>query len=595
MSLPIYPFDSERAIGTVIDIAGNLVKVNLPRAAAPGSRWHHGHKLEAGRVGEFVVVESGDTAVFGRVVGVRLPERERLSVEEELGASPEVHPIGQVSLIASARLTDGQIEPGVPSYPRLGARCFAAHPILIKWLAESSGRHAPSSVSKLIRLATLPFAQETDIRVTPESLFGRHCAILGTTGGGKSWTVARIVQEASSLSSKILLIDATGEYHPISGDHVLHCHVNKDKEADSRGSIEVCLPFKRLHEADLFALFQPSPQSQAPKLRAAIKSLKVLHRTRKALDTKNSAFNNLSCNDIKVLEAFIDQCGATDLVKKADRLRQPYEDASRLLSEAIDRPSADFEISSLAQQVQEECVWPAGQSARADCFGGLHQTDLGYCVNLITRIEQLVSSSDLSFLFRPEGKQDFLTNVLHPFLEDHSKSLLILSLKELSFGNYVREILVNAIGRVLLTYARNGNLKQRPLVVILDEAHQFIGKTLGEESSRLKLDSFELIAKEGRKYSLTICLATQRPRDIGQGILSQMGAFLVHRLTNPEDREIVERAAGDLDRSAAAFIPTLSAGHAVLIGTDFPIPVTLKIIEPAQKPSSSGPKYQESW
>jgi hypothetical protein len=184
---------------------------------------------------------------------------------------------------------------------------------------------------------------------------------------------------------------------------------------------------------------------------------------------------------------------------------------------------------------------------------------------------------------------------LLPFLQDETKTTLILSLKELSFSNNIREIFVNAIGRQLLVYARNKNLSNQPLVVFLDEAHQFIGKALGEEGARLRLDSFELIAKEGRKYSLTICLATQRPRDIGQGILSQMGAFLVHRLSNPEDREIVEKAAGDLDRSAASFIPTLAAGQAVLIGTDFPIPVTLQMLEPETRPESSGPKYQDTW
>jgi DNA helicase HerA-like ATPase len=71
--------------------------------------------------------------------------------------------------------------------------------------------------------------------------------------------------------------------------------------------------------------------------------------------------------------------------------------------------------------------------------------------------------------------------------------------------------------------------------------------------------------------------------------------YLVHRLTNPEDRELVEKAAGDLDRSAASFIPTLAAGQAILIGIDFPIPVTLQMLKPDNPPASSGPKYQASW
>jgi len=138
MALPVYPFDSDRCIGTVIEVTGTVARVNLPHAAAPGSRWHHGFKLEAGRVGEFVVIESGETAVFGRVTSVRLPERERLAVEEELGSRQEVHPIGVIHMMASASLVTGRVEPGVPSHPRLAARCFSAHPQLVKWLAEHS-------------------------------------------------------------------------------------------------------------------------------------------------------------------------------------------------------------------------------------------------------------------------------------------------------------------------------------------------------------------------------------------------------------------------------------------------------------------------
>ncbi len=110
-----------------------------------------------------------------------------------------------------------------------------------------------------------------------------------------------------------------------------------------------------------------------------------------------------------------------------------------------------------------------------------------------------------------------------------------------------------------------------------------------------KLDAFELIAKEGRKYGLNICLATQRPRDLSEGVLSQMGTLIVHRLTNDRDREVVERACGEIDRAASAFLPNLRPGEAAIIGTDFPIPLTIQIHEPATKPKSDGPKFQEHW
>lgn len=591
--MPIYPFDADRCIGTVIEISGTMARVNLPSAAAPGSRWHHGFRLEAGRVGEFVVIEASDTAVFGRITAVRLPERERLSVEEELGSRAEVHPVGIVHMMASASLVDARIEPGVPNHPRLAARCFSAHPELVKWLAEHSKHLKNRDQAKLLDLAELPFAPDTKIRLTPESLFGRHCAILGATGGGKSWTVARLVEEASKHRSKILLIDPTGEYHGLRGDNVVHVHVNKDDEAVSRGSTEVALPHKHLTEEDFFALFTPSPQTQQPRLRSAIKSLKIAHWVEQSGDRPEKL--GLSSEEWDAIAKLGPWC--TDgLISKAGKKRAIFEMVVRILGERLDRIGSDFAANRIAEQINLECCRPTGKND-GTVYGDANDLEQGYCTTLIIRVEQYVASTEHSCLFRisEPKKLDLIAGALKSFFDNEDQSIFILSLKNLSFSNHLREIFVNAVGRSLLIRARLNRFKAKPLVVILDEAHQFIGRTVGDDFSRFPLDSFELIAKEGRKYGLTICLATQRPRDIGQGILSQMGTFLVHRLTNPEDRDIVEKAAGDLDRSAASFIPTLSAGQAILIGIDFPIPVTLKILPPKQPPESTGPQFQSSW
>lgn len=156
-------------------------------------------------------------------------------------------------------------------------------------------------------------------------------------------------------------------------------------------------------------------------------------------------------------------------------------------------------------------------------------------------------------------------------------------------------MVANAIGRQLLLRARNEVFRQRPLIAILDEAHNFLGKPLGSEDDVQNLDAFELIAKEGRKYGVNICLVTKRPRDITEGVLSQMGTLLVHRLTNDRDREVVERACVELDRSAAAFLLNLKQGEVALVGVDFPIPVTIQMGRPTQPPKSDGPSFQELW
>lgn len=147
----------------------------------------------------------------------------------------------------------------------------------------------------------------------------------------------------------------------------------------------------------------------------------------------------------------------------------------------------------------------------------------------------------------------------------------------------------------MLECARAEAFKAAPLVLFLDEAHQFLNKRIGDEGFEYELDSFDLIAKEGRKYGLTLCLATQRPRDIHEGVLSQMGTMIVHRLTHGADRDVVERASRDIERAVASFLPTLAPGQALIIGADFPIPIPIQITKPTKEPESRGPDYQKHW
>jgi hypothetical protein len=193
-SLPVYPFDAQRCIGTVTEVSPALAKANLPNAANAEGQWLHGHRLGAGEVGEFVLVESGEFAIFGRLINVKLPERDRLSVEPKFGTHREAHPVGTIQLLTSVAVKDGKIAGGLAIYPRLGAKVFAAHPSRVKWIAESAQSSAEHPDPLVLKLAFLPSAPETSVNFTPERLFGRHCAVLGATGGGKSWSIARLVE-----------------------------------------------------------------------------------------------------------------------------------------------------------------------------------------------------------------------------------------------------------------------------------------------------------------------------------------------------------------------------------------------------------------
>jgi energy-coupling factor transporter ATP-binding protein EcfA2 len=568
--LPVYPFDPQRCIGTISEVGPSSAKANLPSAASPEGQWLHGHRLGAGEVGEFVIVECRDVGIFGRIINVRLPERERLNVEPELGSSRDAHPLGTVQLLTTILLKSGGVVGGISQYPRLGSKVYAAHPLLVKWMAEATQRTAQCPTPLVLDLAYLPSANDTLVNITPERIFGRHCAILGATGGGKSWTLGRLLEQVVRHNAKIILFDATGEFHT-SDCGVRHVHIG-DGPAQPASSSEVVFPYSELTESDLFALFKPSGQTQAPKLRAAMKSLKLA----------------------KLEGAPVAKDG---IVIKAEKKKAPYDQAYVKHSQAIESSRADFDIAKLTQQIIEECVFLSGFTQSAQDFtvwGKINESEKSYCVTLITRIEDMLQAPELACVFQPAGKAS-LSSTLDEFLSDTSKQVLRVSLKYLPFAHNAREIVANAVGRHLLAIARTGRFRSQPVLVFLDEAHQFLDKTLGDENTKYPLDAFELIAKEGRKFCLNICIATQRPRDIPEGVLSQMGTLIVHRLINDRDREVVERASGDIDRSAAAFLPTLAPGQAVIIGVDFPIPLTIQVSVPNKKPDSRGPDYQTCW
>ncbi len=564
--LPIYPFDSHRCVGTVIEVGPTYAKANLPDAASPDGQWLHGHRLGGGVVREFVIVECGEFGVFGRLINVKLPERERLNIEPELGVVREAHPVGTIQLLTTILLKNGAVIGGISQYPRLGNRVYAAHPLLVKWLAEATQKSREDHPPLVLDLAFLPSANDTSVNFTPERLFGHHCAVLGATGGGKSWTLARLIEQAARYHAKIVLFDAIGEFHRLRTD-VRHVHIGYDPTLPVF-SQEVVVPYQELTEADLFALFKPSGQTQAPKLRAAMKSLKLVRLE-----------PNLAAADGVLL--------------KSQKPRATYEAAYGRHASTLENPRAAFDIAKLPKQVDAECVWPSvGQDYTK--WGNPNESERSYCVTLITRIEDMIQSKDLSCVLQPTEKKSIFDE-LSDFLIHPQYRVLRISLKYLPFAHNAREIVANAIGRHLLALARDGRFRERPLLMFLDEAHQFLDKSLGDENTKYPLDSFELIAKEGRKFCLNICIATQRPRDIPEGVLSQMGTLIVHRLINDRDREVVERASGDIDRSAAAFLPTLAPGQAVIIGVDFPIPLTIQISKPGQEPDSRGPDYQACW
>lgn len=558
-------YDKIRYVGTVVHVTAATVELALPDARQLAEHRRNGAPENGGEVGTFVVIQAGHVGIFGQITDVRMPAGADTIIESESDRGG-VRPVASVELLTTIETDHGAISQGVAQHPRIGQHAFAADPALVQFIIESRQLYEEQEGGLRLEYAELPHSPGTTISFTPERMFGRHCAILGSSGGGKSWSTARLIEQCARFRSKVILLDATGEYYPLSRG-VRHVYLGYDPKPRD-GAVEVSLPYYQLTENDLFAIFRPSGQSQAPKLRAAMKSLK--------------------------LARLAPSLAPNGTILKANKQKQQYRAELQKHYAAVESSYANFDIRLLTRQIHNECVNPNRSPTEPMFWGGPNSIDQSHCVPMINRIADIIKSPNLAPIFNP-GDNRSLIDELELFLREDESRVLRISLQYLSFAHSAREIIANAIGRQLLGYGREERFKKAPLLIVVDEAHQFLNREVTDETAAYALDSFALIAKEGRKYALNICIATQRPRDVPEGVLSQVGTFIVHRLINDSDRRVVERASGELDKSSAQSLPTLAPGEAVLIGVDFPIPMAIKVLPPERAPDSSGPDFQRYW
>lgn len=555
-------------IGVIAGINAKGVTLNLTKAGLTSASYHNGGRYGRGEVGEIVLIEGQTNLTLGKLLDVRLPEKER-QVLGNNKSEENMDAIGYMQVLGSVCLSTLTVTAGITTYPRIGDNVYSAPAEFIAKLPELSDRSLSDVQYSLIDLGAITDGVTSNVSISPEKLFGRHCAILGSTGGGKSWTTSRLIQECAKFpNAKVILIDATGEYRSLPDSYTTHRHLgsplNKHKNSTS-----FRIPPTDFVESDFLTLFEPSGKVQGPKLREAIRSLRLVH-----LDPS---------------------VGENGILMKINRSKSAFRASMRKLdpktnlpfSALVDLPSQPFDVKKLIRQIEQECCFPNNDS------WGNTTHDIGYCSSLFTRIQSVLKSPSFEVVFK-ETNDDSLSQVLDQFLMS-SHRVLRLCLSSTSYEFNAREILANIIGRKLLSYARNEHFKNRPLLAVIDEAHNFLGKKVGFEEYAIRLDAFEIIAKEGRKYGLNICLTTQRPRDITEGVISQMGTLLVHRLTNSNDRELVERACGEVDKAMIEFLPNLKQGELAVVGVDFPIPLTIQVHKPEQPPLSDSPSYQKLW
>lgn len=561
----IDPFKHEYFLGYINQVLPQFVRVHFPSSVLLNGFTHFGKEFNGGLVGNFVVIEGDKYGFLGRITELALPESERLSLNEKAFQTNDFHPTGKIEILLSFDLYNPfDVKKGLTAYPNIGAKVFVGSGELVQDYMSRFGVRS-GEFANTVTIGSLVSSPETKVKINLQSIFGRHCAIVGTTGGGKSYTVSKLIESLIATGNKAILIDATGEYN---GKY-------KNLKSIDIGSGENILHYSQLTIDDIFFLLKPSPRTQMPKLMEAIRSLKIVK----------------SAGDAKQIEHKGEIIPIEDgLLKKNGKPKKPYDVYYYRNIQVIENGMADFDFMKLARQLNEECVYDNG-----NIWGGTATNDVSYCVSLISRVTNLANTPELNqiFGFQQEKTKNDLTDVLSQFIstQNTNNRLLRLNLENVKYDFQVRETLVNAIGKFLLSKARCGSFNEAPVVVLIDEAHQFLNKSIKDEYFDSKpLDAFDSIAKECRKYGLFLCIATQMPRDIPQGTLSQMGTFIAHRLINHYDKEAVSNACSTANKNTLDFLPILGEGEAILSGVDFPMPIIMKFDEPTIKPDSSTPK-----
>ncbi|WP_046029571.1 ATP-binding protein [Vibrio vulnificus] len=556
--------DPSLRIGLVSGVNSKGIDVNLMHVGQKSASYHLGGRYGRGEVGEIVLIEGQTILTIGKIIDVRLPEKERSQLNPTI-QEESIDGVSFVQILGSVNIQTLSVTAGVDDYPRIGDVVYSATAEFLSRLPQLTEKNLSTSTVELtaINIGCVPGSSIDSVQISPEKLFGRHCAILGSTGGGKSWTTARIIQECAKFpKAKVIILDATGEYRNLSSEYTTHMHIGTPLNQHEE-STPFSIPPTDFNESDFLTLFEPSGKVQGPKLRAAIRSLRLARLAPDAADN--------------------------GVIKKIRQDRSRYRKALSKYAANVDDPSEPFDVNKLVEQIVEECHHVNNDGS----WGNRNDAEVSYCSSLFTRIIGVIKSHSFSPVFNCEGISS-LGSTIDNFMNSEQK-ILRLCLSSTSYEFNARQILANVIGRKLMNYARNERFINRPLLAVIDEAHNFLGKKVGFEEYSIHLDAFEIIAKEGRKYGLNICLTTQRPRDITEGVLSQMGTMLVHRLTNSNDREIIEKACGEVDRSIISFLPNLKQGEVTVVGVDFPIPLTIQVHRPTPPPMSDSPSYQKLW
>lgn len=421
------------------------------------------------------------------------------------------------------------------------------------------------------------------VPVHGDRFFNKHIAVVGASGSGKSSSVSSILQKA--ISAK------TGEYKGLNNSHILIFDLHSEyATAFPKANVitvdDLILPYWLLNEDEMEDMFLESGDSNNYNQESLLRSVVTIAKkiSNPAIEKVN--FDSpLRYNIQHVANAFRNLTRET---KDADNsLHIKFKDGK---SKTFDDVEAQLEY--YCKELREFAA-----PERSKINKGPYAD--GSIDKFERRIRSKISNSRLDFIFGAKAKAATLEQVLEQFTGYKAgveSNVTIVDLSGIPFE--LLSITVSLISRLMFDfcyYARRVESKtEQPFLMVYEEAHKYAPKS-GLARYKASLAAIERIAKEGRKYGISLLISSQRPSEISETIFSQCSNFLAMRLTNPDDQSYVRRILPDTLGNLIEGMPALEQGEALLIGDAVIMPCVVYVEKCDPEPSSSDVKYLTLW
>lgn len=572
-------------IGTVQDVAGTSVSVSLVSETATGLSFFNGESYRIGQVGSFVRIPLGYTSLFGIVSQVGA------------GAAPrtegDTRPWGNQWLkvqLVGERGRDGKFERGVSQHPTIND---AVHIVTDGDLREIYG---PGDPVDFVTVGHLASAESIPALVNINKLVTRHSAVVGTTGAGKSTTVAGLLAALSDPtrypSARIVVLDIHGEYAKALADRSTVFRIAAD---EGKGEKSLHIPFWALSFDELVKLafgdLKDRPLAAVADAIVALKREALSNQARDGVNSERLTVDSPVPFCIHKLWLDFYQWEHRTVIPKPGGAADEVESAYVLGTDGNPTQPGDAMSVTPPQYRTVKTTGPANERVQwgPDPLGMRQQ---------LAVLTSKLRDPQLAFLFAPGDWRPELDGTvakdLDVLLGDWIGGPSPISILDLSgIPSTVLNDLIGALLRILydsLFWARKlpEGGRERPLMLVLEEAHAY----LGEKHSGAASAAVRRIAKEGRKYGVGVMIVSQRPSEIDPTILSQCGTLFAMRLANETDRGHVAAAASDNLKGLFDMLPVLRTGEAIIVGEAVSLPIRTLVDPPGKNrwPDSTDPR-----